>query len=126
MAAGQAKSPNYGSTIMKTLNHNTMMTAITLSLALLFASAPIMAQPTIRISLKQVDFSNSQQVADLYKRIQAAAQKVCYESAVSWSATNLMYEKECVGVTVDKAVQDINRPELSALNRTDTKRVASH
>lgn len=82
--------------------------------------------PSIKVSYGELDLSNPAGAESLYRRIKQAARTVCAESARS-SGPLRPYngQKKCEETAIGNAVNDVNRPLVSALWQKQT-RVASN
>jgi UrcA family protein len=81
--------------------------------------------PSIKVSYNELDLSKQAGAEELYRRIKRAAQTVCQESFRSMGPLRSAgYQKKCQQKAIDNAVNDVNRPLLSALWQRQT-RVAS-
>jgi UrcA family protein len=110
---------------MNTLNHSNL-TAMTLAFALLTGSAQLMAdEPSAKINIRHVDFNNPQEVSELYGRIQQSARMVCNDASGVWDGQRTQTFNRCYEASVDQAVRDINRYELTAVHQGNTGQFAS-
>ena len=109
---------------MKTLTGQTLIT-MTLTLALLAAApASFAAGPSKRVDFTDLNLERPADVAILYDRIQAAARKVCEKQSTPWEMYQGKVVEECIKVTVDAAVKDVNYFALTALHKGQSKDVA--
>jgi UrcA family protein len=77
----------------------------------------------VKVSFDDLDFNNSAAVADLYRRIQGSARLVCTDSASPWDANRQKNFERCYSATVEQAVAQVNRPQLTALHSGEGKPV---
>jgi UrcA family protein len=77
----------------------------------------------IRVSFDDLDFNNSAAVTGLYRRIQQSARLVCTDSSSPWDASRQQTIERCYSATIEKAVSEVNRPQLTALHRGESKPV---
>jgi UrcA family protein len=77
----------------------------------------------IKVSFDDLDFNNSAAVAGLYRRIQQSARLACTDSASPWDASRQKSFERCYGATVEAAVLQVNRPQLTALHQGASKPV---
>ena len=77
----------------------------------------------IKVSFDDLDFNNSAAVADLYRRIQLSARFACTDSSSPWDATRQKNLERCYNATLEDAVTKVNRPQLTALHRGESKPV---
>ena len=105
---------------------NTIIKSLaTLTLAATFVGATTLANAGeaatdnggIRVKFDHLDFDKPAAVADLYRRIQLSARLVCTDASSPWDASREETFKRCYSATVDKAVAQVNRPQLSALHQ---------
>lgn len=100
------------------------LTAVTaLSLQAVAAEPDAARNPSARVSFRNVDFDNANAVAGLYRRIQKAASMVCYDGMSPWDASKQRTYERCYTASVETAVSQVNRPQLTALHRGETKPV---
>ena len=113
---------------MNTLSSKSLAT-LTLT-ALTSLSFPVIAaepapnpadNPSIKVSFHNLDFDNSNAVADLYGRIQTSARLVCMDSSSPWDASRQKTFERCYTAVVENAVGQVNRPQLTALHRGESK-----
>ncbi len=92
-----------------------------LLLAAAFTSLPAHADaPALRVKVGDLDLSHAAGVAILYQRLQFAAQEVCGPSSVTGSRLGVSAHQACVNDAVENAVQQLNRPALTAYHRSHT------
>ncbi len=97
------------------------------SLSLQAGAGEPAAKPTdnsgIKVSFDDLDFNNSAAVADLYRRIQLSARLACTDGSSPWDATRQKNLERCYSATLEDAVTKVNRPQLTALHRGESKPV---
>ena len=80
--------------------------------------------PHKTVKFGDLNISNPEGAKALYGRIRAAARDVCEMSATyEWLARPAV--KKCIDTAIDKAVKDVNAPELTALRFGGNTRLAS-
>ena len=89
--------------------------------SMLQASAPWDTPRSEVIGYYDVDFDRPASTARLYKRIHAAATRVCAPVA-SLDARTRLRVHECVDQAVARAVTEVNHPQLSALHSATISR----
>ncbi|HKE44859.1 MAG TPA: UrcA family protein [Steroidobacteraceae bacterium] len=106
------------------MNATIIKSLFTLTLAASFASLAANAgepitddNASIKVSYERLDFTKPDAVADLYKRIQTSARRVCNDASSPWDASREETFKRCYSATLDKAVAQVNRPQLTALHQ---------
>jgi UrcA family protein len=74
--------------------------------------------PQTKVSYSDLDLNNSADAKRLYKRLRAAAERVCdhYEGR---DLRRNMEEKNCAREALERAVQDVNHPAVLALHRQE-------
>jgi UrcA family protein len=115
---------------MNTLTSKSLAT-LTLTALTSLSLQVIAAEPTpnpadgssIKVSFHNLDFDNSNAVAGLYRRIQTSARLVCIDSTSPWDASRQETFERCYTAVVEKAVGQVNRPQLTALYRGEAKPV---
>jgi UrcA family protein len=80
--------------------------------------------PAVTVRFADLNTSSPQGVRALYDRIAAAAQSLCGPSSSLWDSSALQNWRSCYRATIDHAVRQINRPELTALHQKTIGRVA--
>ena len=81
--------------------------------------------PTKKVSYKDLDISKPAGARVLYRRIAAAAHEVCEINQFKTVATVSGIDR-CTQRAIDKAVQDVGSPALSALRPGSALKVASN
>lgn len=99
--------------------------AIALSTLHVTANAADDGLPTKKVSFKDLDISKPAGARVLYQRIAAAAHEVCEINQFKTLATVRGIER-CTDRAIDKAVQDVGSPALSALRPSSALKVASN
>jgi UrcA family protein len=102
-----------------------LCSAIALSTLHVTANAADEGLPTKKVSFKDLDISKPAGARVLYKRIAAAAHEVCEINQFKTLATVRGIER-CTDRAIDKAVQDVGSPALSALRPGSALKVASN
>jgi UrcA family protein len=71
--------------------------------------------PTVRVHYADLDLSTEHGAATLYKRIEGAAKQVC--PSANWpSARTAKLAQTCVAAAIERAVADVNSPQLARLS----------
>lgn len=96
-------------------------TALVMTLALSTPSfaAPAESEaqaPSQLVRFADLDLSTATGVHMLYRRIETAARQVCSEIVVSSNASSQIENLKCRQALVDAAVEQVNRPALTALH----------
>jgi UrcA family protein len=77
--------------------------------------------PTVRVHYQDLDLNSEHGAATLYKRIEGAAKQVCpTTSGLSVRASRLA--EQCVARAIERAVADVNSPQLARLSALRTHR----
>jgi UrcA family protein len=92
----------------------TLVGAIAASFAVLPAAADSFDAPQITVKYGDLNLGNSQGVATLYSRIQAAAKNVCWQFEGS-GIQNTVERNRCVDKAISGAVTKVNNSALSAM-----------
>jgi UrcA family protein len=74
----------------------------------------------IRVRFSDLDLSKPQDVATLYKRLRWAAWTVCEPNSSAHLESKSRFDR-CVEQTTEDAIDQVNRPELTAFHREHTK-----
>lgn len=102
---------------MKTLIGKSLIT-LTLTIALAGVSSPSFGgQPSKKVNFSDLNLERPADVAILYQRIQEAARKVCEKKSTPWEMYQDKVIEECIQVTVDAAVKDVDYFALTALHK---------
>jgi UrcA family protein len=107
-----------------------MFRTLPLILAGLMVSSAALAQPAreptqVRVSIQGVDFANRADVAQLYNRLQVAANTACDSDIDTMRAK--AQDRACAAQALDGAVQSMHQPLLLAMHDGDrTLTVASN
>jgi UrcA family protein len=86
------------------------------------ASQSVENKAGIRVRYADLDLSKPQDVSILYERVSRAARDNCGTDAAAWGGRTSLLE-ECVGQTIEDAVNRINKPLLTALHRERMNRM---
>jgi UrcA family protein len=73
--------------------------------------------PSVTVHFADLNPSSPEGVRALYGRITNAAETVCGTKLSVWDFSGLRHWKTCYRATIDHAVRQINRPELTALHQ---------
>jgi len=92
------------------------------SLFALPAHAGTPAAPALQVKIGDLDLTRPEGVEVLYRRLQFAAHQVCGASTVTGTRISSREWQSCVDAAVGNAVQQLNRPALSAFHRSQTRR----
>jgi len=107
-----------------------MLRTLPLLLAGLMVSSAALAQPAreptaVRVSVQGVDFADRAAVAQVYNRLQVAANEACNSNIDTLRAQ--AEDRACAAKALDGAVQSIHQPLLMAMHGGDgALRVASN
>jgi UrcA family protein len=80
--------------------------------------------PTKTVSYRDLNLTNPQGIAALYRRITGAAQEVCGPAERTGSLLPRPGYRECVQRAIAEAVAKVDRPELSAYHAQREHHVA--
>ena len=75
--------------------------------------------PSITVSYSDVAFGNTAGAADVYRKLKAAARKVCGDYAGTRTLEMQIAARDCVDASLADAVRKIDRPTLSALHAAE-------
>lgn len=114
------------------MNAVTPKSAMTLTLTAAFVAYAGMAQadrvdrslnsvPSITISYAELDISKPQGLQVLYTRLERAAKTVCDFDYAPRDLARVRSAKACYQSALENAVNQINRPTLTALHRAKMK-----
>jgi UrcA family protein len=95
-----------------------LITAVALS-APSFAAATVEGEagaPTQVVHFADLDLSTAMGIHTLYGRIQIAARQVCLKIVEPTSASSHIENLKCRQTLIDAAVEQVNRPALTALH----------
>lgn len=81
----------------------------------------VFAAPSVKVSYRDLDISKPWGLEVLYSRIQHAARGVCYLDQPPQELARAQAARTCYRAAVDNAVNQINRPLLTALHRTKSR-----
>ena len=79
------------------------------------------AEPSATINIRDLDLRKSQDVAELYTRIERHAAEVCSRAASPWDAGRVTYVKRCTVAAIADAVARANVKTLTALHESKTQ-----
>jgi UrcA family protein len=96
----------------RTVIATALIGAIASSLAVLPAVADSFDAAQITVKYGDVNLANSQGVATLYSRIQAAAKSVCLQGS---GAEPIVHREACVDKAILGAVSNVNNSALTAM-----------
>ncbi len=106
-------------TLMKVASVTTaLVTAVALA-APSFAAAPVEGQPGAAsqiVHFADLDLTTDTGVHALYGRIRSAAWQVCLKIVEPASASSEIENTKCRQTLIDAAVEQVNRPALTALH----------
>ena len=106
---------------MKTLIGKTLVT-ITLMVGLAGVTIPTFAaQPSKTVNFSDLNLEKPADVAILYQRIQQAARRVCEKKSTPWEMYQDKVIEECIKVTVDAAVKDVDYFALTAMHKGQSR-----
>jgi UrcA family protein len=101
--------------------------AMTLTTALLGTAGQAFAGETSKtVSYTDLNLNIHDDVAVLYQRIQDAARVVCKDDSAAWypNPRSTKHFSQCMQVTIDKAVRNVNNFELTALHKRIREEIA--
>jgi UrcA family protein len=75
--------------------------------------------PSVTVSYSDVAFGSSTGAADVYRKLKAAARKVCGDYAGTRTLEMQIAARDCVDAALANAVRTIDRPTLSALHAAE-------
>lgn len=81
----------------------------------------VYAAPSVKVSYRDLDISKPWGLEVLYSRIQHAARGVCYLDQAPQELARSHSARTCYRTAVNNAVNQINRPMLTALHRAKSK-----
>jgi len=87
------------------------------------ATASAADVPQISVSFKDLDLSRAADAKVLYRRLQSAATDVCQPVPAKELSRTLAW-KQCYNAALERAVMQINAPQLVALHRADSSTVS--
>lgn len=115
---------------MKTLT-KTLMTTAAVAMTLLagpsIAADPsgLNVEPSRTVKYDDLNLSTSAGAAVLYSRIRGAAFGVCSTMIPPGGAPAIIERGKCMRVLIDIAVQDVNKPLLTALHQRRTSQTTA-
>jgi UrcA family protein len=71
--------------------------------------------PTVRVHYQDLDLSTEHGAVTLYKRIEGAAKEVCPPTN-TMSVHAMRLAQQCVASAIERAVADVNSPQLARLS----------
>jgi UrcA family protein len=78
----------------------------------------------VKLSVRGVDFTDARQVKSFYDHVRVAARAACNsDSVTSWGVRE---DRECRARFVDDAVNQVNAPLLTAMNKPDSRRTSAY
>lgn len=96
------------------------MTRLLIAALLASAAAPALAEetaPRVAITYHVSELSSPEGARRVYGRLKSAARAVCRDGSVGLSSADA--EDRCRREALDRAVRDLNRPEIAALHNRD-------
>jgi len=91
-----------------------VLLVLALGSGLALAGSDALLPPSRVVSYRDLNLTNAEDVAILYRRITRAAEEVCEPAARTGSKLPAPAYHDCVAHAVATAVAKVNRPELSA------------
>lgn len=85
----------------------------------------VIALPSVTVSYRDLDISKPWGLEVLYSRIQSAARGVCSLDQPPRELARAHAARTCYRSAVDNAVNQINRPMLTALHRVKSRQALS-
>jgi UrcA family protein len=76
------------------------------------------------VRFADLNLASEKDVATLYRRIQWAARLVCLDATFMSDPLRIRKVELCIDATVERAIGDVNRPLLTTLHRSKTRRGA--
>jgi len=98
--------------------------AILATLVLGFNISLAYAEPNATINIRDLDLRKSQDVAELYTRIERHAADVCSRASSPWDAGRVTSIKRCTVAAIQDAVERANVKALAALHGSKTQPAA--
>jgi len=84
------------------------------------SAEPSTGESSIKIEFSDLDLSQPEAAAVLYKRIEMSARLVCKDSSSPWDAGRSTTFQRCYAAGIEDAVARVNQPRLTALHREKT------
>jgi UrcA family protein len=81
-------------------------------------------EATVKLSVRGVDFTDPRQVKAFYDHVRVAARAVC--NSDSLTPGGLREDRECRARFVDDAVNKVNAPLLTAMNKSDSPKASAY
>jgi UrcA family protein len=97
------------------------LTVLTLLTVDARAAAPVSDPPSITVSYSDVAFGNTAGAAEVYRKLRAAARKVCGVSNGNKDLDVIVAARECYEEALADAVRKIDRPTLTALHTSNVR-----
>jgi UrcA family protein len=95
----------------------------------LLAAAPAFAAgdqgPSVTVRFADLDISRPDDARELLSRIERGAKRVCQSNGIAGYPTYRTAVRQCIGEAVERAVEGVGSPQLSAVYRGDGREVAS-
>jgi UrcA family protein len=79
--------------------------------------------PTVQVHYADLDLSTEHGALTLYKRIEGAARRVC-PSASSLNIRASQLSARCVSTAIERAVADVNSPQLAKVGAVRARRLS--
>jgi UrcA family protein len=102
-------------------NHNFGAVSIIATLPLGFTLGVAHAESSAAIDTRDLDLRNSQDVEELYARIESRAANVCQDTASPWDAGRVAFVRKCAAAALDDAVAHANVNALTALHEAKVR-----
>jgi UrcA family protein len=81
--------------------------------------------PQVTVSYHDLDLSRPEGTQELYRRLQHAARRVCPQ-APTMDLMGQSLARQCLNEALERAVQQVNLPQLLALHRAQSGAVPAH
>lgn len=82
------------------------------------------ADAPVKLSVRGVDFADARQVKAFYEHLRVAAQAAC--NSDSLTPAGVREDQECRARFVNDAVNQVNAPQLTAMNSRDPHRATAY
>ena len=79
--------------------------------------------PAVRVPYADLDLSSEHGALTLYKRIEGAAKRVC-PSANGLNQRAVKLAEQCISTAIERAVADVNSPQLARVGALRTRRLS--
>jgi UrcA family protein len=86
------------------------------------ADEPKANAPSITVSYSDVAFGNTEGAASVYRKLKAAARRVCHVNDGSKDLAIQIAAHDCYQDALENAVQKIDRPTLTALHASEARK----